>query len=128
MPASKDDPMPESTMRLIWDCKAAHDEETRLRDAWIEHVNSTYPRDSGEADPASAFSIAERIVEAHNAGRLEDAHEETPRLARAYIEAIRKRQDAWSMIEAEYAVSHPELLDDLTRDREPTDDPSNPEP
>ena len=116
MAGNKDEPLPESTMRLIWESKAAQDEEWRRQEEWIEHYNSTYPREQGEATPVTAYRIAARIVEAYEAGQLGDAHDETPGLAQAYIDAIRKRQDAMSIATAEFAVSHPELLDELNRD------------
>ena len=119
MTGSKDEPLPESTWQIIWELKAAHDEEMRLRDAWVEHVNSTYPSEKGETTAASAYEIATLIVEAHEAGQLGDAHDETPVLAQSYIDAVRKSQDAMSILEAEYAVSHPELLEQLTREPEP---------
>lgn len=86
----------------------------RRQEEWIEHFNSTYPQ-MESATSLTAYRIAMRVVELDERGSLEATHDETPRLAQAYIDAIRKRQDAISIATAEFAVTHPEMLDDLNR-------------
>jgi hypothetical protein len=102
--------------------KAAHDEERRREAEWIEHYNSTRPLGEAHADvemgtatPLTAYKIAKRVVEADEDGVLKGAHEETPKLARAYLDAIQKHRDAMEIMTSELAVSHPALLDELNK-------------
>lgn len=116
MAGKKDEDLPESTMQLVWEFKEAQDEELCCTGEWIEHLNSTYPpAKEDEAAPDTAPGIARSVVELHQRDQLEEAHEDTPMLARAYLDAIQKRKAAISIMMAEFAASHPELLDELNR-------------
>jgi hypothetical protein len=85
----KDDPLPESTWQLMQEFRAAQGEEQRREEECIKHRNSIYsPAREGEAAPHTAYRIAERMVAQHKRGKLEEAREDTLRLAQAYLDAI----------------------------------------
>jgi hypothetical protein len=95
----KDEPFPESIMRLVWKFKEARDEEQHRRDEWVEHLNSTYsPAKEDEVTTASAFRPAERVIALHERDQLGEAHDDTPKLARAYLDAIQERKGAMSSL------------------------------
>ena len=58
-----------------------------------------------------------QVTTLHERGELEEAREDTPGLARAYLDAVQKRKDAMSIMTAEFAASHPEHLEELNRER-----------
>jgi hypothetical protein len=65
-------------------------------------------------DVASAYRLARGVNDFYErGGAAEKADEETARLAQAYLDTIQKRKAATSIMTAELAASHPELLAEL---------------
>ncbi len=121
MAGKKDEDFPETTLRLIQEFWEALEEERRAGDAFAAHLNATYsPAAGDEVDAVSAPRLARGVMDLYErGGAAEEADEETARLARAYLDAIQKGKDVWSIMTAEIAASHPEHLDELNRERSP---------
>jgi hypothetical protein len=73
--------------RMREEYKAAMEEEDRLREEWVEHLNNLSPAKE-EVSQRMVEPLAFRVLE------RDDAREDSKRLAQAYLDAIRKRQDA----------------------------------
>ena len=115
LPGGKDEPLPKSTMQLVGEFKETQDEERRARNEFLAHLNTTYFLAEGnEVDVASAYRLARGVNDLYErGGAAEKADEETARLAQAYLDTIQKRKAATSIMTAELAASHPELLAEL---------------
>jgi hypothetical protein len=93
---------------------ASQEEEQRCRKVWIEHVNALYvPEGEEEVVDETAYITARYILQGHKQGRLLDAHEDTPKLAQALLDAGQRSRDTFDILTAEYAISYPEHLDEL---------------
>jgi hypothetical protein len=73
--------------RMREEYKAAMEDEDRLREEWVEHLNNLSPANE-EVSQRMVEPLAFRVLE------RDDAREDSKRLAQAYLDAIRKRQDA----------------------------------
>jgi hypothetical protein len=111
-----DEPLPESTLRLIREARDAQEEVWRTRDQFLSLLKTLGDLDAREQerDTASARRLANAVITLSERGENMDV--DTVRLARAYLDAIEKARDAHSIALAEYAASHPEHLETLNRE------------
>ena len=111
-----DEPLPESTLRLIREARDAQEEVWRARDEFLSLLKTLGDLDAREQerDTASARRLANAVITLYERG--ENMDEDTVQLARAYLDAIQKNLDTLSIMSAEFAVTHPELLETLNRE------------
>ncbi len=116
MTGGKGENVPASTIQLLLEAWAAQEEEWRAQDAFLSYLKTLDDLDAREPerDPASARRLANVVITLYERG--ENMDEDTVRLARAYLDAIQKNLDTLSIMSAEFAVSHPELLETLNRE------------
>jgi hypothetical protein len=109
----KDEKDSKPIARLLLETKAAQEEEWRAQEEFLSLLNARAAETGREVvHPAEAFKYARRVIELG-----EKADEEDSGLAHAYLEAFQEAHDAYKILSAELAYSHPEQLEELNRER-----------
>ena len=106
----------EAFRSLNEDARQALEEEQRLKDRWIEHVNDVYLADSPKKlDITDAYRVAKAFLE----GILPTRHADTLDLAEDLFEAHERMRNADRVIIADFAITQPELIDELNKPLDP---------